>query len=108
MIIQGTIKAYMLGLLLCIVLTLAAYFSVTSQIFTGHTLLAVIVGLAIVQALVQLVLFLHLGQEDHPKWKLMSFLFMTMVIIIVVFGSLWIMFNLDERVMPSMHMHEGI
>jgi cytochrome o ubiquinol oxidase operon protein cyoD len=58
-------------------------------------LLAVVVGLAVAQLLVQLVFFLHLGREPKPRQNLVVFLFMLLVIGILVIGSLWIMHNLN-------------
>ncbi len=97
-----TLKAYLLGLGLSILLTLTAYFVVVKHVFTGWTLVLAIVALAITQALVQLILFLHLGRELQPRWNLIVFLFMVLVIVIVIGGSLWIMYNLNARVMPTM------
>ena len=47
------------------------------------------------QFFTQLLFFLHLGRETKPRWKLLVFLFMTMIVAILVFGSLWIMYNLN-------------
>jgi cytochrome o ubiquinol oxidase operon protein cyoD len=63
-----------------------------------------LIGLAIVQAIVQAILFLHVGQEDKPRWETISFCFMVMCVLIIVIGSLWIMHDLDERVMADMNM----
>lgn len=58
---------------------------------------------ALLQLLIQLFLFLHLGDEKGPRWNVYSFLFMTLVVIIVVAGSLWIMAHLNYRMMsPDM------
>jgi cytochrome o ubiquinol oxidase operon protein cyoD len=70
---------------------------------SGTGLVAVIVGLAIIQLFVQLFFFLHLGEESKPRWNLMVLLFAAMVVIIVVFGSLWIMNNLNYNMMPDMN-----
>lgn len=83
------------GFVLSICLTIAAYVLVIGHLITGNRLIGAIVGLAIVQLLVQLFFFLHLGQETRPRWKLVVFLFMLLVLFILVFGSLWIMYNLD-------------
>ncbi len=98
---HGTYRSYIIGFVLSIVLTLAAYFLVTEHVLAGWTLIFAIIGLSIVQVLVQLLFFLHLGQESKPYWNLISFLFMVLVVGIVVAGSLWIMYNLDERVMHA-------
>ena len=99
---HGTIASYISGFILSIILTLVAYFVVTAQLFTGWPLVFVLGVLALTQAVVQLLLFLHLGAETRPRWNLIIFLFMAMVIVIIGGGSLWIMYNLDYRVMPAM------
>lgn len=91
----GTITSYVTGFIMSVSLTLAAYFIVVEQVWTGWTAVLAITGLAVLQLLVQLLFFLHLGRESKPRWNLQVFLFMAMVIVIVVFGSLWIMNNLS-------------
>lgn len=99
---RGSVKSYSLGLLLCLLLTLAAYSLVVKHLLTGPTLIFAVIGLALLQAIVQLLLFLHVGDEPKPYWNLMVFLFMLLVVVILVFGSLWIMYNLDYRTMGMM------
>lgn len=106
---HGTLKSYIIGLALSIFLTLLAYLFVVKHILTGGWLMVTIVGLGLVQAWVQLVLFLHLGKESKSRANLMIFLFMVLVLAIVLFGSLWIMYSLNDRVMPpQMEMVEGL
>lgn len=96
---QGTLKTYISGFLLCIFLTLAAYVLVMKHLLTGLTLTLSIVSLGIIQFFVQLILFLHLGDEPKPRWNLIVFSFMALVVLILVFGSIWIMINLQYRMM---------
>ncbi len=79
------------GFVLSAALTLAAY-------FLGSSLWIFV--LAGTQALVQAVLFLHVGLESKPHWYLISFLFLLLVVVVVVGGSLWIMYNLNYQMMP--------
>ena len=98
---RGTLRTYVTGFISSIVLTLTAYLLVTHHALSRRFLIAAIVALALVQFLVQVVFFLHLGRETKPRWKLGVFLFMTMVVLILVFGSLWIMTNLNYRMTPA-------
>ncbi len=95
----GSLKSYLLGLSLSIVLTLAAYFLVVEQLLTGWVLDISVALLAVAQALAQLFLFVQLNREARPRWNLMLFLFMLLVITIIVVGSLWIMNNLKYNLM---------
>ena len=106
---KGTVKFYLLGFILCIALTLAAYFLVAKELLSGMTVILAILGLGVIQLAVQLIFFMHLGSEyadGRPKhhWNMLVFFFMIMVLVIIVFGSLWIMYNLNYRELPPMDM----
>ena len=94
--------SYVKGFVFSLILTLLAYFSVTEKWLKTPVLIATIIALGILQMWIQLFCFLHLGSETKPRWNLLSFLFMAVVVLILVGGSLWIMFNLDERTMQFM------
>jgi cytochrome o ubiquinol oxidase operon protein cyoD len=91
--------AYILGFMLSIALTLAAYFIVLYAFFSPSTRVITILALGVIQAYVQLTLFLHLGNDPESKWHTLSFICMATVLLILITGSLWIMYNLYERVM---------
>ncbi|MBS0621063.1 MAG: cytochrome o ubiquinol oxidase subunit IV [Verrucomicrobia bacterium] len=99
---HGTFKSYLIGLILCVLLTLASFGVVSKELLTGKALLFTIFGLALVQMAIQLVIFLHLGDESKPKWNFHTFLFMFTILVIIVLGSLWIMFSLEYRDMVPM------
>ena len=102
---HGTLARYVVGYVASLVLTMSAYLLVMFYRSCNYDLLTygiavpVLAGLALVQVLVQLVCFLHVGQETRPRWKLGVFLFMIAIVIIVVLGSLWIMSNLNDHMM---------
>jgi cytochrome o ubiquinol oxidase operon protein cyoD len=98
---QGNLGAYINGYVFSLFLTIAAYLMVTHHLFSNHVLVGVVVALALAQFVVQLVFFLHLGRETKPRWKLFVLLFMVMIVLILVFGSLWIMDNLNYRMTPA-------
>jgi len=87
--------SYAIGFVSAVVLTLVAYFAIMSHWFTGLLQIGVIMGLAVIQLIVQLVFFLHLGREKGSRWKVASFFFMLLVLVVIVFGSLWIMYSLN-------------
>jgi len=99
---HGTSKSLIIGFAYSIVLTLAAYFLVVEKVISGWVLDATIVTLCLAQITVQLLFFLHLKNESRPRWKLLIFLFMLGVVVILIAGSLWIMHNLDYRMMTDM------
>ena len=87
----------MVGFALSLLFTLAAYFLVANRLLSGGILTFTILGLALFQLVVQLLFFLHLGQESKPRWNLVIFLSTVSIILIIVLGSIWIMNNLDYR-----------
>jgi cytochrome o ubiquinol oxidase operon protein cyoD len=89
------IRNYLIGFSLCITLTLASFFIVVNQIFSGMQAFIVISTFALLQFSVQLLLFLHVGQEKKPKFNLGIFLYTAMTVIVIVIGTMWIMYNLD-------------
>lgn len=101
---HGTAKSYVAGFLGSLVLTLLSFGLVVSKKFSMPFLAYGLVGLALIQAIVQLRLFLHVGQEAKPRWESLVFYFMVMVLLIIAIGSLWIMHDLNERVMEGMQM----
>ena len=98
---KRALVSYSIGFLSSIVLTLMAYGIVVYQVFSVWTAVLVISTLAFIQLIVQLVFFLHLGAESHPRWKLLTLLSTVFLLVIIVGGSIWIMFDLDSRMMMS-------
>lgn len=101
---QGTLSSYIIGFALSIILTLAAYFLIVHHVLSNETAIATILSLGALQVWVQLFYFLHVGKEQKPRWNRLVLLLMTLLLAILVLGSLWIMYTVNERTMPSMDM----
>jgi cytochrome o ubiquinol oxidase subunit IV len=99
---HGTLKAYLTGFLTCILLTAISFSLVATRLFTGPILVYTIIALALLQAIIQLLFFLHVGQEAKPRWETVVFYFMIIILLIIAVGSLWIMHDLNDRVMFGM------
>lgn len=100
---HGTLKSYVIGFITSLVLTGISFSLVTYRLLSGYTLIYSLVALALTQAIFQLLFFLHLGREPKPKWETAIFFFMLLILFIIVLGSLWVMNDLNERMMPDMH-----
>lgn len=103
-------RSYVTGFILSLIFTLSAYMLVEIHAnshrltFAPQFLIPAIVVLALIQLVVQLVFFLHLNKESNPRWNLTVLLFAIMVVGILVFGSLWIMENINhhyDHVVPT-------
>jgi cytochrome o ubiquinol oxidase operon protein cyoD len=97
---------YTVGFVLSVLLTLAAYVAAVNKFLTGWDLVIFLIILAIAQLIVQLLLFLHMGDERRPRWNLMAFLFMALMVLVIGIGSIWIMHNLNYRMMPQHEVQE--
>ncbi|HVV67199.1 MAG TPA: cytochrome o ubiquinol oxidase subunit IV [Candidatus Saccharimonadales bacterium] len=98
---RGTLRSYATGFVLSIVLTVAAYLLATHHALSGKVLMAALLGLAVIQFIAQLFFFLHIGRETKPRWRLLTLFMMITVVLIVVIGSIWIMYNLNYRMTPA-------
>ncbi len=100
---KPNITNYVMGYGLSLALTLAAYSLIRIHLNSIHTipsdsiLYYLLAVLAIVQLLVQLVFFIHLNRETKPRLNIMVALFAGLVVVVIVFGSLWIMSNLNNH-----------
>jgi len=89
--------SYVTGFVLSIIATLIAYFFVVNSTFPKETLITVVLIIAVVQLIVQMVFFLHIGRGSH--WKAVTFVFTAIFVLIVVVGTIWIMNNLNYNMM---------
>jgi cytochrome o ubiquinol oxidase operon protein cyoD len=95
-------KPQFIGFVLSFLLVFACHRIVVHHHLTNDLLIWTVFSFAILQALIQLVFFMHLGLESKPHWNTITFIFVVMVILIVIGGSMWIMNNLDYNLMPPM------
>ncbi len=89
----------MKGFIFSLLLVFASYLVVAKELLAGHALTLTVAGLGLLQAWVVLFFFIKLLKEKKPHWNNMIFIFMVMVIVLVVFGSLWIMYHLNYNLM---------
>lgn len=90
-----TLLAYITGLVLSFFLTLAAFLLVGKQLLSNTSLFIAVAVLALLQFFVQAIFFLRLNADPEGRWNLYPFIFAIFVVIVLVAGSLWIMYNLN-------------
>ncbi len=97
---HGSMQAYLIGLGASLLLTLVAFLVVWARSsITREVVIFTLLGLAAAQATAQVLFFLHVGEEAKPRWETLVFLFTVLVLLIVVVGTLWIMTDLNNRLM---------
>jgi cytochrome o ubiquinol oxidase operon protein cyoD len=98
---HGSAASYTVGFLLSVMLTVMPFLIVYYHTMHGVMLIGAIVVFALLQLFIQLQFFMHLGQERGPRWRSMAFIFMGIVVLTIVVGSLWIMHNLSYNMTPE-------
>lgn len=97
---HGSLKSYLTGFILAVILTVIPFGLVMTGTVAHGTAVAVVVGLGVLQILVHLRYFLHMGAGSENGWTNVSFLFTLIVVGILVAGSVWIMYHLNHNMMP--------
>lgn len=111
---EARYSSYVVGFILSIAATVIAYLFVVNNLWPKEVLIYIVMGIAVLQLIIQAVFFLHIGRGSRLKF--VTLLFAILVVIIIVVGSIWIMNNLDYNMMRMspdqikmyMHKHEGI
>lgn len=98
---HGTLTSYVTGFTLSLLLTAVPFLMVYYHTLHGLDLVAAIVVFALLQLGIQLVYFLHLGRNSGSRWNNTAFAFMAIVVITIVIGSIWIMYNLNYNMTPA-------
>lgn len=90
-------QQYYIGFVGAAILTILAYASVKLEWFSPTMTAAFILALAVLQFIVQVYYFLHLKGESKPCWRNWTFVYSLIMMLVVVCGSLWVMYNLNYR-----------
>jgi cytochrome o ubiquinol oxidase operon protein cyoD len=96
-------RTYLTGLLLALILTAIPFALVYFKLLGGTAVFTVIVIAAVAQIVVHLRYFLHLSLTETPRENLLALAFAAILIVIMVGGSLWIMFDLHHRMSIGTH-----
>ena len=95
---HGSVKEYVIGLILSIILT-AIPFGMVMTGNSGVLTLSIILICLVAQVFVQLVFFLHMNGSSKQFWNTTSGVFIVLIVLIVVLGSIWIMNHLNHNML---------
>lgn len=94
------IRGYVIGLALALGLTAASFYvAATDWVWTPAIPMALIT-LAIAQMGVHLVFFLHITSGPDNTNNVLALAFGVLIVVLVVFGSIWIMAHLHQNMAP--------
>jgi cytochrome o ubiquinol oxidase operon protein cyoD len=96
---RSELITYVTGYGGALLLTCAAFGIVQWRMLSAQWMLGVVFGLALVQMLVHFRFFLHVSLKRSVREDLQLVLFSTLIILLMVGGTLVILFNLRMRMM---------
>ena len=94
------VLGYLTGLGLAILLTATSFFVAGTDLVWLPSIPVAIIVLAIAQMGVHLVFFLHITTGPDNTNNVMALAFGLLIVFLVIDGSLWIMANLNQNMMP--------
>jgi cytochrome o ubiquinol oxidase subunit IV len=101
--IHVTLKGYLTGFSAAALLTILPFWLVMSGAFTKTGPAdAFILLLAAIQIVVHMVYFLHLNTKSEGGWNMLALVFTVILVVITLSGSIWVMYHLNQNMMPSM------
>ena len=98
---HGSFKTYMIGFLLSVVLTAIPFWLVMTGALPAAATGLIITAFAVVQIIVHMIFFLHMNARAEGGWNLLALLFTVVLVVIVLSGSLWVMYHLNHNMMPQ-------
>ena len=99
---HGSMKSYLTGFVLAALLTAVPFWLVmTGALGSVQATVAAIFLMAGAQMIVHVVCFLHVNRAAEGGWTLVALIFTSVLLLILIVGSLWIMYHLNSNMMPT-------
>jgi cytochrome aa3-600 menaquinol oxidase subunit IV len=83
--------SHVIGFLSSIALTFFAVWVALKTNLSFNTILAIIGGLAVVQAALQLYMFMHLNEGEDGRAQTINMVYAIFTAIVIVAGSIWVL-----------------
>ncbi|RLQ93427.1 cytochrome aa3 quinol oxidase subunit IV [Falsibacillus albus] len=101
---------HLVGFIFSIVLTLIALWVGLYSGFSTKMIITFIVILAILQAIIQLFMFMHVTESENGKWQTGTMLYAAFIAVAIVAGTIWVMSfgmgYMDHKDMKDMKGHD--
>jgi cytochrome o ubiquinol oxidase subunit IV len=101
---HATVKGYVIGFVLSVILTAIPFWLVMAKVLPPGATAFVILGFAAVQIVVHMVYFLHMNAKVESGWSLLALIFTAALVLIMLSGSIWVMYHLNTNMMPMQDM----
>ncbi len=98
---HASIKGYVTGFILSVLLTATPFWLVMAKVLPTPGMTALVVlAFAAVQIVVHMIYFLHMNARVEGGWSMLALLFTAVLVLIMLAGSIWVMYNLNTSMMP--------
>jgi cytochrome o ubiquinol oxidase subunit IV len=105
---QDTFRSYMTGFALSVILTAIPFWLVMGGVLNDTLMTSIVImALAAVQIVVHMIYFLHMNTKSEGGWTFLALLFTLTLVVITLVGSIWVMYHMDQNMMP-MSPHEAL
>ncbi|WP_330168508.1 cytochrome o ubiquinol oxidase subunit IV [Bartonella grahamii] len=94
--------SYLVGFILAVFFTLGSFIPVMygmMESWAVSTKVAYLIGMAIIQIIVQIVFFLHLNSGPDAKWNLSALWFAAICVFVIIGGTWWAISHLNYNMM---------
>ena len=98
--IAKRVRGYLIGFAMAIVLSGGSFYMARSTLVWAPSIPIALSVLAIAQMGVHLVFFLHITSGSDSINNTMALAFGLLIVMLLVFGSLWIMTHLNHHMLP--------
>jgi cytochrome o ubiquinol oxidase operon protein cyoD len=99
---HGSLRSYLIGFGLSVVLTAIPFWLVMSGVLDSRQATAfTIMVFAAAQIVVHMIFFLHMSARSENGWTMMALIFTLVIVVITLSGSLWVMYHLNVNMMPG-------
>jgi cytochrome o ubiquinol oxidase subunit IV len=98
---SSPVLVYSVGLLGAVILTATSFWAANTSALWGPGVALGLAVLAIAQMGVHLVFFLHITTGPDNTNNVLALAFGILIVSLIVIGSLWIMANLNDAMMPA-------
>ena len=95
------VLVYTIGLVLAVILTATSFWAANTSLLWAPGIPLGLATLAVAQMGVHLVFFLHITTGPDNTNNVLALAFGVLIVTLVVAGSLWIMSDLNDNMMPS-------
>ncbi|WP_027056213.1 cytochrome o ubiquinol oxidase subunit IV [Mesorhizobium erdmanii] len=101
---HGSFRGYLIGFVLSVILTAIPFWLVMSGAIDDKQATAIVImAFAVVQIVVHMVFFLYMNTASEGGWSMLALIFTLILVVIVLTGSLWVMYHLNANMMPGLH-----